>query len=195
MMTPTVASIVWVLGIVAWCAIRYPYQRRARKFKIAVHKRSLEEQLLLAGATLGLVVVPVLWIATGFPAALDTTFHPLCGWLGTACMLAFLWLFRAVHRQLGRNWSITLEIREDHVLITEGLFKHIRHPMYSSFWLWAIAQALLLPNWIAGCAGVVSIAALYFGRVGREEALMRETFGPQYDAYMGRTKRIIPWVM
>lgn len=194
-MTPTLASLVWIAGIITWCVIRYPYQRRARKFKVSAHKRSLSERLLLSGATLGLVGLPSLWLATGFPPALNTSFHPLMAWLGTVCMICFLWLFHAVHRQLGRNWSITLEIREDHALVTEGLFKHIRHPMYSSFWLWAIAQALLLPNWLAGFAGLLSIAALYFGRVRREEAMMRETFGPQYDAYMGRTKRIIPWVM
>ncbi len=194
-MTQDLASLIWVLGIIAWGAIRYPYQRRARKFKVSSHKRSAEERLLLSGATLGLVVVPAIWLATGFPAALNTTFHPVQGILGTLCLLAFLWLFHAVHRQLGRNWSITLEIREDHALVTEGLFKRIRHPMYSSFWLWALAQALLLPNWLAGFAGLVSIAALYFGRVAREEAMLRETFGPQYDAYMMRTKRIIPWIL
>ncbi len=162
---------------------------------MAAHKRSTEERLLLSGATVGLVVIPAVWLISGFPAALDTTFHPLRVVLGSLAMVGFLWLFHAVHRQLGRNWSITLEIREDHALVTEGLFKHIRHPMYSSFWLWAIAQALLLPNWLAGFAGLFSIAALYFGRVAREEAMMRETFGPQYDTYMSRTKRIIPWVL
>lgn len=194
-MTPSLASLIWLLGIVAWCAIRYPHQRRARKFKVAAHKRSLEERLLLSGATVGLVVVPGVWLAGGFPAGFDRPFHSGLAWLGAVSMIAFLWLFHAVHRQLGRNWSITLEIREDHALVTEGLFRHIRHPMYSSFWLWAVAQALLLPNWIAGLAGLISIGALYYGRVSREEAMMRETFGPQYDAYMGRTKRIIPWIM
>ncbi|MCA9133625.1 MAG: isoprenylcysteine carboxylmethyltransferase family protein [Planctomycetales bacterium] len=194
-MTQAVAIGVWALGIVVWCVIRYPYQRRARKFKIAAHKRSLEERLLLGGTTLGLVGVPLLWLTTGWPAGLNYEFQPGLAVLGMVCLAAFLSLFHAVHRQLGRNWSITLEIREDHALITEGLFKRIRHPMYSSFWLWALAQALLLPNWLAGFAGLVSVAALYFGRVYREEAMMRETFGLEYDAYMGRTKRIIPWVL
>lgn len=194
-MTPALASSIWTLGIIAWCIIRYPYQRRARKLNVSAHKRSTEERLLLVGATLGLVIVPAVWLLSGFPKSLDTTFHPALATLGAVCMAAFLGLFYAVHRQLGRNWSITLEIREDHALVTQGLFKYIRHPMYSSFWLWAIAQALLLPNWLAGFAGLASIAALYFGRVAREEAMMRETFGPQYDAYMNRTKRIVPWLM
>ena len=194
-MTPALASTIWTLGIVAWCAIRYPYQRRARKLNVSAHKRSTEERLLLSGATVGLVVVPALWLLTGFPESLNTTFYPPLATLGALCMAGFLALFYAVHRQLGRNWSITLEIREDHALVTQGLFKHIRHPMYSSFWLWAIAQALLLPNWLAGFAGLISIAALYFGRVAREEAMMRETFGTQYEAYMSRTKRIVPWIM
>lgn len=193
-MLATIASSVWVLTIIAWCAIRYPYLRKAKRHKVARHRRSLEERLLLSGATLGLVVFPALWLLTGWPRALD---YPPNKWLclaGAVCMLAFLWLFREVHRQLGRNWSITLEIREDHQLVTEGLFKHIRHPMYTSFWLWAVGQALLLPNWLAGLAGLASIAALYFRRVRREEAMMRETFGQQYDVYMNRTKRIIPWI-
>jgi protein-S-isoprenylcysteine O-methyltransferase Ste14 len=194
-MTPFLSTLVWALGIIAWCVIRYPYLRRARKLKVTSHRRSPAERLLLSGATLGLVVIPVVWLITGWPRSLDYSFQPAVAAAGAVCMFAFLWLFYAVHRQLGRNWSITLEIREDHALVTDGLFRLVRHPMYSSFWLWAIAQALLLPNWLAGFAGLISIAALYFCRVRQEEAMLRDVFGPQYDAYMGRTKRIIPWVV
>jgi protein-S-isoprenylcysteine O-methyltransferase Ste14 len=38
-----------------------------------------------------------------------------------------------------------------------------------------IAQALLLPNWIAGFAGLAGFAVLYFGGVAREERMMLET--------------------
>ena len=48
--------------------------------------------------------------------------------------------------------------------------------MYSAFWLWAIAQALLLPNWVAGFAGLVGFGTLYFGRVAREERMILENF-------------------
>ncbi len=194
-MTENMAVIIWGLGIVAWCVIRYPHQRRARKLRVTSHHRSLEERLLLMGTSIGLVFIPVIWLTTGWPSALNYQFNPLQATLGAIFMAGFLWLFYAVHRQLGRNWSITLEIREDHKLVTSGLFRHVRHPMYSSFWLWGVAQALLLPNWLAGFAGLATVGLLYFRRVYKEEAMLRDTFGPDYDSYMKQTKRIIPWVL
>jgi hypothetical protein len=47
--------------------------------------------------------------------------------------------------------------------------------MYASMWLWGIGQALVLQNWIAGWAGLVSFAPLYLLRVPREEQMMLES--------------------
>ena len=76
--------------------------------------------------------------------------------------------------------------------MTEGIYRRVRHPMYSAFWLWAIAQALLLSNWIAGFAGLAGFGILFFGRVAREERMMLETFGDSYRAYMARTGQGLP---
>ena len=76
--------------------------------------------------------------------------------------------------------------------MTEGIYRRVRHPMYSAFWLWAIAQALLLPNWFAGFAGLAGFSVLYFGRVAREERMMLEAFGDRYRTYMARTGRVFP---
>jgi protein-S-isoprenylcysteine O-methyltransferase Ste14 len=107
---------------------------------------------------------------------------------------AALWLFHRTHKDLGRNWSVTLEVRDRHTLVTNGVYSRVRHPMYLAFWLWAVAQALLLPNWIAGPAGLIGFGTLFFLRVGREEALMIETFGDEYRRYMARTSRILPGI-
>ena len=79
--------------------------------------------------------------------------------------------------------------------MTSGLFSRIRHPMYTSFWLWAFSQSLLIPNWFAGLTGLVMVGLLYFRRVHREEAMLRETFGRPYEDYMRRTKRLVPWII
>lgn len=194
-MTETVALAVWAAGLVAWFAIRWPYQRRARKIKVVTDARSLGDRLVLGTASFSLSVIPLLYVATGFPAVADYNFHPWMGWAGTLVMIGFLLLFHASHRQLGKNWSVTLEIRDSHKLVTDGLYKYVRHPMYSSFWLWAIAQALLIPNFVAGLAGLAGVGLLYFYRVGHEEAMMRETFGEAYDAYAARTGRVVPRIL
>jgi len=54
---------------------------------------------------------------------------------------------------------------------------------------------LLLPNWIAGFAGLAGFGILFFGRVAKEERMMLETFGNSYRAYMARTGRVVPSVL
>lgn len=191
-MTESVAAIIWLAGLVAWYLIRLPYQRRAKKIRVVTARRSLAERLVLPAAGIGLSVIPAFYLATGIPAFADYPFRPWMGWVGLVVELSFLALFHASHRQLGRNWSITLEIRDDHRLVTDGLYRYVRHPMYSSFWLWAIAQAFLLPNWVAGLAGLVGVGLLFFARVGAEEAMMEKSFGDEYRAYAARTGRVIP---
>jgi protein-S-isoprenylcysteine O-methyltransferase Ste14 len=191
-MTPELAASIWVIGLVLWFAIRLPHQRRARRIKVVAHRKSLGERIALAASGIGLAVVPIIYLATGWPAFADYAFRPWIGWIGAVLEILFLPLFYESHRQLGKNWSVTLEIRDKHRLVTDGLYGYVRHPMYSSFWLWALAQAFLLPNWVAGFAGIAGVAILYFSRVDAEEAMMRQSFGEAYDAYAARTGRVIP---
>ena len=58
----------------------------------------------------------------------------------------------------------------------------------------ALAQVLMLPNWVAGPAGLVGFGALFFGRVRREERMMIDAFGEEYRSYMRRTARVVPWI-
>ena len=111
---------------------------------------------------------------------------------GIVVYILSLYLFWKSHHDLGKNWSPTLEIREQHTLIIDGIYKKVRHPMYTSIWLWCIAQALLLPNYIAGFSGIISFALLYFLRVDNEEKMMLEQFGEDYEIYMQNTGRFLP---
>jgi protein-S-isoprenylcysteine O-methyltransferase Ste14 len=190
-MTPAIAKAIYVLLAVAWYAIRYPHARRARRTPVARSARGAREIALLLISLTGLGIVPFVYVATGFPLFADYQFRPMQAWLGLVVAMAAVAMFFATHRALGRNWSVSLDVRQDHRLITEGVYRHVRHPMYTAFWLWAVAQALLLPNWVAGLSGLLGFGILYFLRVGQEEQLMLDTFGDDYRAYMARTKRLI----
>ena len=193
-MTPFVAKLVWWAGVIGWYAIRYPHQRRSRKTPIAWRGELTREGILLAISFAGLFILPVIYVTAGEPRGADYAFRPLLAWFGTAVFAAALIGFYLTHRDLGRFWSVTLEIRQTHRLVTTGVYRYVRHPMYAAFFLWAVAQALLLPNWLAGPAGLVGFGVLFGLRVGREELMLETTFGEAYRAYAARTWRVVPGV-
>lgn len=190
----SVGEIVWVLGIVGWYVIRYPFERRAKRVRVVANRRSPSEIVGLVSALFGLAILPGFYVATGIPESADYSARWWAVALGGIIFALALWVFRRSHKELGRNWSITLEIRERHALICAGPYAVIRHPMYTSFMLMGLGQAFLLSNWVAGLAGLIGFAILFFLRVDKEERMMLENFGPQYRAYMERTKRIIPYL-
>jgi protein-S-isoprenylcysteine O-methyltransferase Ste14 len=193
-MTLVAAKLIWAFGCIAWFIIRLPHQRRARKIPVAQRADRARERILLAISFCGLFAIPLVYVLTDHPRFATYSFRPTLALLGTAVFAGALALFYRIHRELGRSWSVTLEIRDQHVLVTEGLYRYLRHPMYTAFWLWALAQLLLLPNLIAGPAGLVGFGVLFFGRIGREEQMMLDKFGEEYRGYMARTKRIIPGI-
>lgn len=193
-MTPLIAKLLHGLCMVAWWVIRRPFERKTKRNVLLRDAMDLREKALLLVSLTGLGLIPLAYIATGFPAALDQTFSPLRAWAGLLVFAAALALFHATHKALGRNWSVTLAVRQEHSLVTTGVYRFVRHPMYTAFWMWAIAQALTLQNWAVGPAGVIGFGTLYLLRVGREETLMRETFGAAWDAYAARTPRVIPFL-
>jgi protein-S-isoprenylcysteine O-methyltransferase Ste14 len=193
-MTPAISKIIFVGLVVAWYLIRHRYARRSRRVKVVSTARGPLETALLLISLSGLGLVPLIYVATGIPQFADYRFYPALAWLGAFFAIAALGMFHLTHRALGRNWSISLDVRENHQLVTNGIYRRVRHPMYSAFWLWAVAQALLLPNWIAGFAGLAGFGTLFFGRIAREERMMLETFGDSYRAYMARTGRIFPTI-
>jgi len=189
-----IAENVWWICVVAWFLLRLPYQLRSWKEPIRLSRRDWIDWAVLTFMVGCNGVIPFIYVVTKFPRFANYPFVPAFAFIGTAVFLAALWLFYRTHRDLGRNWSMSLEIRRDHRLVTTGVYRWIRHPMYLAFLLWGLAQTLLLPNWIAGPAGLVGSTTLFLFRVWREERLMLQEFGEQYSGYMQRTARLVPWM-
>lgn len=188
------AKIVWAAGCIGWYVIRLPFERKVKRERVIDARDRLRELVLLSCSTMGLGIVPLLWATSPIFNAANYPYSLLQFVLGTLTFIFSLWLFRRTHRDLGKNWSVTLEIKDTHKLITGGVYRHVRHPMYSAFFLWALAQLILIPNGIAGPAGLIGFGILYAFRIGREEKMMLDTFGDEYRAYSARTARLIPGV-
>ena len=137
--------------------------------------------------------VPLLYLFTPLLNFANYTLPVFAPWCGSVLMLLAVWLFWRSHADLGRNWSVSLEVRKGHQLITQGVYRRIRHPMYTAIFLYCLAQGLLLPNWLAGWSSLVPFTIMYLLRVRREEQMMLQFFGDDYRAYMAHTGRLLPW--
>lgn len=185
-------ALVWLAAFVGQILIRSPYAARNQKNVVVAGKRDAGERTLLFLMFLTMMLLPLSHLATGVFAFADYALPSWAAYAGAAAQALFLWLFWRSHADLGRNWSPSLEVREGHGLVTNGVYARIRHPMYAAIWISALTQPLLVQNWIAGALVVPAFAAMWFIRVPREEAMMRETFGDAYQDYCGRTGRLVP---
>ena len=192
-MHPLLAKIIYVLGYwIANFVIRAPYIKSHQRVPIRANWKTRADTSLFLAVGLGGFFLPLVYVFTPLLSFADY-FIPLpVGLAGVGILILGNWVFWRSHKDLGTNWSPTLELRENHRLVTHGIYQRIRHPMYLSIWLLVIAQAMILPNYIAGFSGLVPFAFLYFLRVSKEEQMMLQEFGKPYEDYMSRTGRIIP---
>lgn len=126
----------------------------------------------------------LLWVAL-FPASAGTM------WAGVAVCaagLAYTWWAR-VH--LGRNWSGTVTLKQDHALIRTGPYALTRHPIYTGLLLALIGSALTRDS-LAGLVGLAFLLAGIVVKIRQEEALLGGHFGPAYDAYRAEVPALVP---
>lgn len=182
----------YFVGVILASAIRVVYTRQYRQSRIAEGHVTRLDQLLNALPGLGMFVLPLVYVLTSWLDFADYHLPTWAGWIGVALFALALWLLWRSHADLARNWSPKLELMEEHTLVTNGVFRHIRHPMYAAHWLWGVAQVFLLQNWVAGFSMLVCLLPMYVYRVRVEEQMMLEHFGDEYRSYMDRTGRLIP---
>lgn len=193
-MNPWIGKIIFILGFFAVGHFRDPHIKKNKTIKVVEDRKNKFDIALIILVTLGGVVLPALWMAFGIFSSANYPFHPLALAVGIALLSFGLWLFKRSHEDLGTNWSVSLQVKENHQVVKTGIYQYVRHPMYSALFLYSASQAFLLPNWIVGPAGFLAFAVLYLGRVRSEETMMLERFSEDYRSYMASTKRLIPGV-
>ena len=167
---------------------RQPRQVQIRKL------HSTHMDLFLDRLTDSAQFVPLVYIFTPWLEFADYRLPLWVSLTGVLLFIVALLLIGKAHSTLGHNFSHRIEIREKQTLVREGVYHYIRHPIYAGFWLWCIAQPLLLHNWIAGFAMLATFVPLYFIRVHREEQMLLAHFGETYRIYMEQTGRVFPLI-
>ncbi|MEM7077845.1 MAG: protein-S-isoprenylcysteine O-methyltransferase [Pseudomonadota bacterium] len=185
-------SLVWFAMMSGMAIIRIPHERNALSTATEDNRQDTVENILLALVALGSGVLPALQLATGLLSFASYTVPVWWPVLGVMLIVPGLWLFWRSHADLGRNWSVSLELRAEHGLVTQGVYARVRHPMYSAIFLLYGGQALCVHNWLAGLSGLAAFLAMYLIRTPIEEAMMRDRFGDAYEEYCRVSGRLLP---
>ena len=185
-------TAIFFLALVIEMVIRAPLNKKRRQERMSEQRFTNQEKTILGLLSLGGFFIPIIYAATDWLDFANYRLPNWAGWLGVLLIAGAIYVFWRAHADLGLNWSPTLEIREKHELIRKGIYGVIRHPMYASQWLLAIAQPLRLQNWIAGFLNLLVFIPFYLLRVKAEEQMMLDSFGTQYQEYMKTTGGVLP---
>lgn len=184
-------KLIFFIELVVISLIRSLSSTRYRQIKTREdHTTRLDFSLLVLNA-LGMFL-PLIYIFTDWLDFANYTLPNWLGWTGAFLFAGVAILLLFTHRALGPSWTPTLSLRENHQLVTRGIYKYIRHPGYAAHMIWAVAQPLMLQNWIAGFSFLVVALPQYLLRVEAEEQMMLDSFGDDYQDYMENTGRIFP---
>jgi protein-S-isoprenylcysteine O-methyltransferase len=102
----------------------------------------------------------------------------------------------AAMKQAGMSFNHFIQTmkKDNHVLVTDGVYTYLRHPSYTGFFFWCIGTQILLGNFINTL--VFSIASWHFfqRRITFEEESLCRIFGDEYPEYVSRSYLGIPFV-
>jgi protein-S-isoprenylcysteine O-methyltransferase Ste14 len=92
---------------------------------------------------------------------------------------------------LGRRFSGLVAIQPGHRLVTDGIYRVIRHPSYLGLIVNLLGSVLAFRSMLGVLLTALTVP-IVIARIRSEEALLRTQFGADYDAYRARTWRLLP---
>lgn len=114
-------------------------------------------------------------------------------WLGVGtgilCVFGIYWLFSSI----GSGITPVSATRKEHKLSTSGIYRWVRHPLYTIGSSFIVSFGVMADNWFIALMGVLAFIGMAI-RTPKEEANLIEKFGDEYRNYMKRTGRFLPKV-
>ena len=96
--------------------------------------------------------------------------------------------------QLGKFATGKLSIQQDHVLIDTGLYKYIRHPIYTTGIVGGFFYFMCFNSLLMGIFYTAFVLLIFTQRANYEEKILEEEFGEEYTIYKQKTKKFFPFL-
>ena len=177
------ANLLWTLLMLVWLALWFG-MKRARKRE--TRRERLEH------------VVPVLlafwllfekqWKVPGARLFPET---PVSLWVGVLVTALGVGISIWARVSLGANWSGTVTLKKDHELIRKGLYRWIRHPIYTGM-LVGFAGTEFVKGYAPGVLGFALLWLGFYIKARREENFLRQEFGEGFEEHARQTGMFLP---
>src|ERR1700739_86115 len=115
-------------------------------------------------------------------------------WLGAAVPISGLLFAIWAREHLGRNWSRSVTIKQDHELITTGPYAVVRHPIYTGMLAGFLGMGIAISQ-VRGFIVFALIFLAFWIKLRMEERWMRSQFGETYTAYAHQTAALVPYLL
>ena len=180
---------LWTVLWIVWLISALMAKRNVQRQTIA----SRLEQSIVVTAAFCLLFGRGLWPHWLLQRVLP---EPDTAWLWTGLVLTAVGVVFAILARLwiGRNWSGTITIKEQHELIQSGPYRIVRHPIYTGLLLAYLGTAIAHGE----LRGLVGFFLLFLGfglKLRMEEKFMVQQFGNAYLDYKRRVKALVPFVV
>lgn len=189
-----VAPKLWTIIAYAWIAVGIVWLLTAFTSKSSIKIQS--PMLRLPQSALVVAAYYLLFARSASVGLLALRFVPASAttaYLGLVLTLVGLLITVWARFFLGRNWSATPTIKQNHELIRSGPYAFVRHPIYSGLLLAMAGTAIFVGELRGPLAFVLGVIGFKWKSL-TEESFMHEQFGMQYDDYRRHVKALLPFI-